>query len=47
MELEETQIGLTRDYYSGSREDKFGHMFDKAEKLRKQREKKRVSSTKS
>lgn len=44
MELEEAEIGKTRDYYSGSRENKFGHTLDKADKLRRQREKKRVSS---
>jgi hypothetical protein len=43
MEMEEEEIGLTKDYYSGSREEKFGHTFDKADKLRKEREQRRVS----
>ena len=38
MEMEEENIGKTKDYFSGSRKKKFGHTLDKADKLRQKRE---------
>ncbi|XP_067934381.1 uncharacterized protein [Watersipora subatra] len=37
MEQEESQIGKAKDYYSGSRKDKFEHTLQQADKLRHQR----------
>lgn len=44
MELEEHIIGRTRDFYAGSRQEKYGHTMGRAEKLKRQREKQRVNN---
>lgn len=42
LELEEHIIGRTRDFYAGSRYDKYGYSIGRAEKLKRLRTKAKV-----